>query len=164
MSLIRDTKKQFYDNLDPKLITDGKFLKQVKPFFSDRTPNYCNIALLEGTGIIKDNAACVGLFNNFFSDAGNGPGIDRGLAKNLVENSIEIFNSHPRILKINEMGYNSNVFSLKHVSDLNIHDVINNIDSSKAYQNDNIPPIILKENNDIFCCRYRQFSFKSEKC
>ena len=60
-----------------------------------------------------------------------------------------MFDSHPSILKINEMGYNSNLFSFKHVSDLNIHDEVNNIDSSKAYQKDNIPPILLKENNDI---------------
>ena len=83
-------------------------------------------------------------------------GIDRGLhvnassiTKNPIEKAIEMFDSHPSILKINEMGYNSNLFSFKHVSDLNIHDEINNIDSSKAYQKDNIPPILFKENNDI---------------
>ena len=81
--------------------------------------------------------------------------IDRGLsmnasvmAKNSVEKAIEMYNSHPSILKINEMGYNSNVFSFKHVSDLNIH-VINNVDSSKVYQKDNTPPIPLKANHDI---------------
>ena len=84
------------------------------------------------------------------------PGIGRGLhvnassiTKNPIEKAIEMFDSHPSILKINEMGYNSNLFSFKYVSDLNIHDEINNIDSSKAYQKDNIPPILLKENNDI---------------
>ena len=157
VSLIRDTKKQFYDNLDPKLITNSrKFWKQVKPFFSDKTPNHCNITLLEGTEIIKDNTACAELLNNFFSDAVKTLCIDRGLhvnassiTKNPIDKAIEMFDSHPSILKINESCYTSNLFSFKHVSDLNIHDEINNIDSSKAYQKDNIPPILLKENSDI---------------
>ena len=58
--------------------------------------------------------------------------------------AIEMFNNCPSILKINEMRCNRNVFSFKYVSDLNIHDVINNM--SKAYQKDNIPPILLKDN------------------
>ena len=68
VSLIRDTKRQFYDNLDPKLITDSrKFRKQVTPFFSDKTPNHCDITLLEGTEIITDNTACAELLNNLLA-------------------------------------------------------------------------------------------------
>ena len=64
-----------------KLITDSrKFWKQVTPFFSDKTHNHCNIALLEGTVIIKDNNACAELLNHFFSDAVKTLGIDRGSA------------------------------------------------------------------------------------
>ena len=38
-SLIRQAKRNFCENLDPNLITDNrKFWKQVKPFFSDKTP------------------------------------------------------------------------------------------------------------------------------
>ena len=40
-------------------------------------------------------------------------------------------------------------FSFKSVSENDIICVINNIDSSKAYQKDNIPPSILKANVDI---------------
>ena len=35
------------------------------------------------------------------------------------------------------------------ISESSIHSIIINIDSSKAYQNDNIPPQILKDNVDI---------------
>ena len=42
-----------------------------------------------------------------------------------------------------------NSFSFKSVSENDIICVINNIDSSKAYQKDNIPPSILKANVDI---------------
>ena len=46
VSLLREIKKNIYENLDPKLITDNKkFWKQVKPFFSDKTPNNSKITL-----------------------------------------------------------------------------------------------------------------------
>ena len=39
VSLLRRIKKYFYENLNPKFITDNKkFWKQVKPFFSDKSP------------------------------------------------------------------------------------------------------------------------------
>ena len=48
VSLLRKTKRKFYENLNPNLITDNKkFWKQVKPFFSDKTPPNNNIILLE---------------------------------------------------------------------------------------------------------------------
>ena len=49
VSLLRKNKKEFYENLNPSLIADNKtFRKQVKPFFSDKTPRNRNITLLEG--------------------------------------------------------------------------------------------------------------------
>ena len=60
VSLLSITKKSFYENLDPKFITDNrKFWKQVKPFFSDKTPFTNNITLLEGDEIVTDNSAYV---------------------------------------------------------------------------------------------------------
>ena len=59
VSLIRDTKKKFYENLNPKLITDNrKFWGQVKPFFSNKTPKCNNITLIEENEIIHDSSAC----------------------------------------------------------------------------------------------------------
>ena len=63
---------------------------------------------------------------------------------NLAEKAINIFKNHPSITKINQ-----DKFSFLHVSNDNVLNVINSIDSSKAYQKDNIPPKILKENNNI---------------
>ena len=40
VALLRETKKIFYENLNPNLISDNKnFWRQVKPFFSDKNPN-----------------------------------------------------------------------------------------------------------------------------
>ena len=60
-----------------------------------------------------------------------------------------MFKNHPSIIKINQAGCVRDKFSFLHVSDYNVFRAINSIDSSKAYQKDNIPHKILKENNDI---------------
>ena len=63
-------KKHFYENLDPNLITDNRKLwKQVKPFFSTKTPDCSKIILLEGNQIINENLACVKVLNNYFTGA-----------------------------------------------------------------------------------------------
>ena len=70
VSLLRKTKKKFYGNLYPNLITDNKnFWKQVKSFFSDKTPLNNNIILLEDNKIMSDNTACAEILNTFFSDS-----------------------------------------------------------------------------------------------
>ena len=66
-----------------------------------------------------------------------------------VENAINKFKNHPSILRIFQEGYPENSFSFEFISESSIHSIIINIDSSKAYQNDNIPPQILKDNVDI---------------
>ena len=156
VSMIRNAKKSFYENLDPKLITDNKkFWKQVKPFFSDKTPHCNNITLLEQDEIVNDNTACAEILNNFFSEVVYDLNIDRSLhvtnpidSPSPVERAIEMYKNHPSIIKILNMGYN-NDFDFKFVTDIDIHSVINTIDSSKAYKKDNIPPKFLKENVDI---------------
>ena len=69
VSLIRKAKCDFYEHLNPKLICDNrKFWRQVKPFFSDKTPYNCNITLKEKNEIVTDPSKCSEIFNNFFID------------------------------------------------------------------------------------------------
>ena len=111
-SLIRQAKRNFYENLDPNLITDNrKFWKQVKPFFSDKTPKNTNIMLLEVDKIITE-PACAEIFNNYFSDAVSKLDIDQSLhvisvtnSDHPVDRAIEIYKNHPSILKINQLRY-----------------------------------------------------------
>ena len=105
VSLFRKTKKKFYENLNPNLVTDNKkFWKQVKPFFSDKTPLINNI-LLEDNKIVSDNIACAEILNTFFSDSVNKLDINRELfttkanMDDPVDNIIEKFNNHPSIFE-----------------------------------------------------------------
>ena len=81
------------------MITDNKpFWKQVKPFFSDKTPVCSSYTLLEKNEIVNDNTACAEIFNNFFSQAVHNLNIDRQLhvtdpinTLNPVERAIEMY-------------------------------------------------------------------------
>ena len=66
-----------------------------------------------------------------------------------VSNIIEKFKKHPSIVSINQKKLMPNSFSFNFVPENAVTNVINNIDSSKAYKKDNIPPSILKANVDI---------------
>ena len=80
VAILRKIKIQFYEHLNPSLISDNKtFWKQVKPFFSDKTPRNSKILLSEGNEIISNPTTCAKIFNNFFSDAVDDLEIDRSL-------------------------------------------------------------------------------------
>ena len=67
----------------------------------------------------------------------------------IVDNNIEKFSNHPSILNIKAKCFQEDSFYFQVVSENDVCRVIRNSDSSKAYQKDNIPPKILKENADV---------------
>ena len=116
---------------------------------------------MEDDEIVTDPSACAEILNNFFVNSIKNLDIDRGLhTVNITgitddpgENAIEEFKRHPSITRINEEGFTQGKFSFQDVAESDISLVIKNIDSSKSYQKENIPPKLLKENNDI-CALY----------
>ena len=109
-----------------------------------------------GNEVISNPRKCAESFNNFFIDSIKNLGIGRSLhtdtiinSNDPVENAIGKFKNHPSVLRILQDGYSDNKFSFDLISDSDIQNVINTIDSSKAYQKGNIPPQILKINVDI---------------
>ena len=111
---------------------------------------------MEGDEFISDSAKCAEVMNNFFSDAFSKFDIDRNLHTNDAFGftepatiAIEKYKNHPSILKLNDNGFIHAKFSFLPISEKNIQKVIKNMDSSKAYQKNNIPSKILKQNDDI---------------
>ena len=142
VSLLRETKRCFYENLNPKFISDNKkFWMQVKPFFSDKTPPNSKIILVEGEEIISDSSKCAELMNNFFRDAAINLDIDRELHTGIVPDgindpvtkAIEKYKCHPNIIKIEEQGFMLITFNFLPISILDMHNEICNLDTSKAY-------------------------------
>ena len=134
VSIIRKAKCNFYENLDPKFICDNrKFWRQ--------TPTNCNITLLENDEIVTDPSKCS--VSNLDIDRNLYIG-NCSISDNLVGKAIKMYNNHQSIIKICKKGFLKENFSFQHASDDNILKVIDSIDSSKAYQKDNIPPKIFK--------------------
>lgn len=158
VTLFRKEKQKFYNNLDMKLITDNrKFWTQVKPFFSDKTPSNNSIMLIENNDIISDNKKCAEVMNNFFSDVVEHLDIDRDLYTENVNDTndpiikaINKYKNHPSILKINDNMEADSSFNFHPISNEDIEKQLFYMNTSKAFQANNIPPKILKENRDIF--------------
>ena len=107
--------------------------------------------------IISNPSTSAEIFDNFFCDTVKDLDIDRSKHINRMVNTddpvqkyIEMYKNHPNILRIHEEGILQDSFSFLPISGTCIHSVISNIDSSKAYQSNNIPPKVLKDNVDIF--------------
>ena len=132
-----------------------KFWKQIKPFFSDKSQSYNNITLVENNKIISDPEKCAEIMNNFFNDSVMELDIDRELHTNVtnatdpVTRSVEKYKNHPSIIKLNSEDFSS--FEFQPISEFSTLKVILDMDSSKAYQKDNIPPKLLRY---LFNCHH----------
>ena len=149
VKLLRKSKKDFYNNLNVKRITDNrKFWQTIKPHFTDKTLRDERITLVEGDKIITEEKHVVKKFKDHFEK------IDRpklsDLSNDLFLNAIENFFRHASALKIKEARDSTDCFSFKLVSIEDICKEIRALDASKATQSDDIPTKIIKNNSDIF--------------
>ena len=113
--------------------------------------------LIENNEIISDNKKCAEVMNDFFSDAVKHLDIDRDLyTEKTIDTSdpliiaINKYNNHPSILKINDKMEANSSFNFHQISNEDMEMQLSYMNTSKAFQTNNIPPKILKENRDIF--------------
>ena len=69
VSLVRKAKKEYFDNLDFRNVTDKKVWKTVKPLFTDKGMNHDKITVVEDDEIISQSKQISESLNNFFADA-----------------------------------------------------------------------------------------------
>ena len=155
VKLLRKSKKDFYNNLNVKRITDNrKFWNNIKPNFTDKTFRDERITLVEGDKVIKEEKHVVKKFTDHFEKIVETLKIDRpklpDLSNDPVPNAIEKFFHHTSALKIKEARDSTDCFSFKLVSIEDICKEIRALDASKATQSDDIPTKIIKNNSDIF--------------
>ena len=154
VSLLRMTKKNYYENLN---VVDNKtFWKSVKPFFSEKSQVNTKIILLDDEEIISDSTNCAEILNNYFSDIAINLEVDREIhtvstnSYEPVMAAIEKYKTHPSITKIVEENFKQSNFDFHNITEVDMLKVIENLDVSKFFPEDNIPPKIIKENKDIF--------------
>ena len=67
VKLLRKIKKDFFNNLDVKCVTDNKqFWKTVKPSLTDKTLKDERTTLIENEKVLSDERELVKIFNEYF--------------------------------------------------------------------------------------------------
>ena len=181
VTILRTAKRNYYENLNVNLVTDNKKnWKNVRPFFTEKSQTNTNFTLIEDNEIVSDPKKCAEIMNNFFSEAALNLGIDRELhtdtynANDPVSIAIEKYKQHPSILKIEQENFHKSKFDFEHITAYNVLEVIQDMDISKSYKKDNIPPKILMVSKDICailfssdiirCIDQGKFPKKTTKC
>ena len=104
VSLLRTTKKNYYENLNVNLIIDNKKIwKSVKPYFSEKIQVNTKTILLDDEEIISDSTNCAEILNNYFSDIAINLDVIHKFSTysdDPVVTAIEKYKTHPSIRKI----------------------------------------------------------------
>ena len=121
VSLMRQSKKQYYGSLNVNHLTDNKnFWRVVKPNFSNKILGTNRVILKDGGKIISDTEKVADTFNKFFANIGKTLKIDKDKQFLFETNdvfdpvlkTIKKYSAHPSILRIKEKMNNS-VFSFR---------------------------------------------------
>ena len=164
VNLLRRVKKEYYNNLNPKNITDNKkFWNSIKPLFSDKSKSSNKITLIENGTIISDDNDVAETLNDMFSNVVEKLQITGFKAEpvisdnhtDIVTNCIQIFKKHPSIISIKENINAVNMFKFSGINCKNMEGIINNLNTNKPTTYNNVPAKIIVENKDI-CSSYLQ--------
>ena len=173
VSLLRKSKKTYYENLDERNLIDNKlFWKTIKPSFSDKIVTRDRIHLTENGEVVKTELETAETLNNFFGNVTKSlmipkyneydPSTDR--VKNRTIRAILKYRNHPSILAIRERKKAQISSCFKEVSIEEIQKEILNLNNKKASQNSDTPTKIIKKNSDIYrkvLCSFINDSIKS---
>ena len=89
VKLLRNSKKDFYNNLNVKRITGNrKFWQTIKPNFTDKTLKDERINLVEGVNIITEEKDVVKLFKDHFEKIVETLKIDRPILSDLSDDPV----------------------------------------------------------------------------
>ena len=158
VNLLREAKKQYFSNLEPKLITDNKkFWKSVKPLFSDKITVKEIINLTENGELLSSDTDIADTFNDYFSSVVQNLNIPRenfintDLCINPVLEIIEKYKRHQSIISINKKMREKRLpkFSFYLVTLEETFKEVALLNDKKASQASDIPVKIIKENRDL---------------
>ena len=109
VKLLNQAKKNYYENLNPKLITDNrKFWKAIKPSFSEKTRTSSNYILYDEEKIVDNENEVAEKFNHYFGHIASNLGSDDNESYNTdsvnlsdpVNMAINKYSNHPSIIAI----------------------------------------------------------------
>ena len=126
VKLLKRSKKDFYNNLNVKIITDNKhFWKTIKSNFTDKILKDEKIVLVEDDKVTTGEMDLAKIFKDHFENIVESLHIERpckvDFDREPVANAIKNIFQHPSILKIKENTNSSACFSFRTVSKEDLH-------------------------------------------
>ena len=147
LSFVRKVKKDNYNNLDHRKVTDNKsFCRTVKPLLSDKNSSFSKIPLIEDELLLNDDEKISSTLNDFFSNAVSNlnippyedPSVNPDQFEDPVLKANEKYKCHPSTKAIKEKNLNK-TFIFQTISRSDIKKEILRLDNSKAIQESDIP-------------------------
>ena len=115
LSLLRKEKREYFENLNEKDITDnGTFWHIVKPFLSDKIKSRENITLVNNQNITSKEVEVANTLNNFFSNIIKNLKIPEYYAKNNLPPNLS---RHPTIKAILKYKNHPSISIIKRLSE-----------------------------------------------
>ena len=159
VSLLRKTKKVYYEYLDERKGSDNKlFWKAVKPSLFEKVNARERISLIENSEIMKTEKETAEVFYNFFGNIVKNLNISQysgfdAIIENVKDPTLKAilkYKKHPSILAIRTKYNRNGIFSFREVIFKEIETEIRLLKLNKASQYSDIPTKIIKENSDTF--------------
>ena len=158
VSLLRKTKRDYFKQLNNKVISDNKkFWQTISSLLSEKGFRKETIILKDSNRTITNNHELAETFNTFFSNITQNLKLDSNLVE-ITENlnisdpvikAIKKYEKHPSIIKVKEKMKNKNMsFSFTFVTKEAILNELRKFNPKKACQESDIPVKIIKENLD----------------
>ena len=151
VTLLRRTKKEYFQNLNVKYLSDNKkFWKTIKPYFSNRGLNSNKMLLKEKGELVSDDRQLASIMNKFFISFTKSLKLKEEQGNPIPLNDIlEKFSFHPSIDEIRKTYERDKNFFFHQVTEKHVRQVILSIDGSKATPVGDIPADMLKVTLDI---------------
>ena len=151
VSLLRNEKKNFYSNLDTKVVIDNRtFWKTVKPFLSEKVTKQSKINLVEDDKIISRDDQIAKKFSEYFINipilnmSSNGSSEQDPILKILDK-----YKDHLSI-KLIKAKKSSKVFKFRQIDIKEVKKTFQTLEPKKAAQKNDIKTNQLKKNKDFF--------------
>ena len=120
VNLLRKTKKDYFNDLNIKNITDNKaFWKTIKPYFSNKGLNSSSLILSEKNKIVTNDQDIANIMNNYFTGITSHLNLkpDQINHSENLANIIENFKNHESIQRINlDNFHHRKTFNFRYVS------------------------------------------------
>ena len=154
VNLLRKTKKDYFNDLNIKNITDNKaFWKIIKPYFSNKGLNPNSLILSQKTKIVTSDQGIANIMNNYFTGITSHLNLkpDQINHSENLTNIIENFKNHESIQRIKLANFHHRqIFNFCHVSVKEIKKELMNLSSKKASGNGDIAAKILKDSLSVY--------------